>query len=66
MLFLQYLFLFFRLYSILKDYCGTVTEDSVQANNLLILEILNEFAVGEFYNLYTSLKIDCFTEVFFL
>ncbi|VDI06998.1 AP-4 complex subunit mu-1 [Mytilus galloprovincialis] len=46
-----------RLYSILKDYCGTVTEDSVQANNLLILEILNEFADSGYVQIASTEKL---------
>ncbi|XP_076098235.1 AP-4 complex subunit mu-1-like isoform X2 [Mytilus galloprovincialis] len=46
-----------RLYSILKDYCGTVTEDSVQSNNLLILEILNEFADSGYVQIASTEKL---------
>ena len=35
-----------------KDFCGTVTEDSVVANTLLFMEILDEFVVGRQEGVY--------------
>lgn len=37
---------FCRLYHVFKDFCGVVSEDSLQENLLLILEVLNEYMVS--------------------
>jgi len=36
----------YRLYKMVKDFCGVVSEASVRGNLILIMELLNEYLVG--------------------
>ncbi|XP_056021958.1 LOW QUALITY PROTEIN: uncharacterized protein LOC125652832 [Ostrea edulis] len=46
-----------RLYHVFKDFCGVVSEDSLQENLLLILEVLNEYMDFGFVQLSTTEKL---------
>ncbi|XP_061166254.1 uncharacterized protein LOC133175146 isoform X2 [Saccostrea echinata] len=46
-----------RLYRVFKDFCGVVSEESLQENLLLILEVLNEFLDFGYVQLSTTDKL---------
>ncbi|XP_078314712.1 uncharacterized protein LOC111130268 [Crassostrea virginica] len=46
-----------RLYQVLKDFCGLVSEDSLTENILLVMEVLNEFMDFGLVQLSTTEKI---------
>lgn len=46
-----------RFYHILKDYCGTLNEESIHANFVLIHELLNEFMDCGYVQLSTTEKL---------
>lgn len=43
---LQFFYCVCRFYQILKDYCGTLNEESIHSNFVLIHELLNEYMVS--------------------
>ena len=38
---------FSRLYHLLKDFCGTVNEEALRVNSILVYEVLDEFMVSD-------------------